>query len=82
MTSAQLNIPKSGCLSQRFILCSKMEPLLQNGAIIYWFGRIDALLQGFIVLIRSILYEPGDDKTCFRGFGPVKIQSGLLSYRC
>ena len=66
-----------------------LHPLLQNGAFapkwsilfLYWFGRIDALLQGFLVLLHSILSEPGDEKTCLRGFGPVKIQSGLLSYR-
>ena len=76
MTSTQLNIPKSGCFSQRFILCSKMEQLF------YMFGRIDALLEGFLVLLRSILSEPGDEKTCLRGFWPVKVQSGLLSNRC
>ena len=81
VTSTQLNIPKSCCFLQHFILCSKMEPLLQNGAnFLAW--RIDALLQGFIVLLRSILSEPGDEKICLRGFGPVKIQSGMLSYRC
>ena len=48
----------------------------------YLFGRTDALLQGFLVLLRSILSEAGDEKTCLRGFGPVKMQSGLLSYRC
>ena len=47
-----------------------------------WFGQIDALLQGFLVLLYSTLSEPGDEKTCLRGFGPVKIQSGLLSCRC
>ena len=83
VTSTQLSIPKSGCFSQRFnlspkwSLCSKMEHVF----FFYWFGRIDALLQGFLVLLHSILSEPGDEKTCLRGFGPVKIQSGLLSYR-
>ena len=76
VTSTYLNIPKLGCFLQRFILCSKMEQF------VYLFGRIDALLQGFLVLLHSILSEPGDEKTCLRGFGPVKIQSGLLSYRC
>ena len=71
MTSTQLNIPKSGGFSQRFVLCSKIEPLLQNGAIVYLFGRIDALLQGFLVLLCSILSEPGDEKTCLRRFWPV-----------
>ena len=46
------------------------------------FRRIDALLQGFLVLLRSILSEPGDEKTCLRGFWPDNIQSSLLSYRC
>ena len=75
LTSTQLNIPKTDCFPQRFILCSKMEQLF------YLFRRIDALLQRFL-LLRSILSEPGNEKTCLRGFGPVKIQSGLLSYRC
>ena len=85
VTSTQLNIPKSvfffrsaSSIAPKWSLCSKME---QNGAIFYSFGRIDALLQGFLVLLRSILSEPGDEKTCLRGFWPVKIQSGLLSYR-
>ena len=77
MTSTQLNIPKSGCFSQRFNLCSKMGHFF-----FFLFGRIDALLQGFLVLLRSILSEPGDEKTCLRVFWPVKIKSGLLSYRC
>ena len=47
--------------------------------LVYLFGRTDALLQGFLVLLRSILSEPGDEKTCLRCFWPVKIQSGLLS---
>ena len=60
-----------------------LHPLLQNGTFapnwsnfLAW--RTDALLQGFLVLLLS---EPGDEKTCFRGLWPVKIQSGLLSYR-
>ena len=59
-----------------------MEPLLQMEQFFNLFGRIDALLQGFLVLLRSILSEPGDEKTCLRGFWPVKFQSGLLSYIC
>ena len=75
VTSTQLNIRKSSCFSQRFILCSKMELFF-----FYFFGRIDALFQGFLfILLRSILSEPGDEKTCLRGFWPVKIQSGLLN---
>ena len=50
--------------------------------LFYLFRRIDALLQGFLALLRSILSEPGDEKICRRGFWLVKIQSGLLSYRC
>ena len=49
-----------------------LNPLLQT----------DALLQGFLVSLRSILSEPSDEKTCLRSLWPVKIQSGLLSYRC
>ena len=65
------------------LFSAALHPLLQNGAIcFYLFRRIDALLQRFLVLLRSILSEPGDEKTCLRGFWPVKIQSGLLSYRC
>ena len=71
------------------LVFAALHPLLQNGAFapkwsifFYLFGRIDALLQGLLVLLRSILSEPGDEKTCLRGFWPVKIQSGLLSYRC
>ena len=48
----------------------------------YLFGRTDALLQGFLVLLSSILSEPGDEKTCLRVFWPVKIQSGVLNYKC
>ena len=58
-----------------------LHPLLQN--CFHLFRRIDALFQGFLILLRSILSEPGEEKTCHsRGFWPVKIQSGLLSYRC
>ena len=59
-----------------------LHPLLQNGAFFYLFRQNDALLQGFLVLLRSILSEPGDEKTCLQGIWPVKIQSSLLSYRC
>ena len=62
-----------------------LHPLLQNSKmeqLFYLFGRSDALLQGFLVLLRSILSEHVDEKTCFRGFWRVKIQPGLLSYRC
>ena len=78
VTSTQLNIQKkkNRFFPQRFILCSKIE------LVFYLFPRIDALLQGFFVLLHSILSEPGDEKTCLRDFWPVKIQSGLLSYRC
>ena len=68
VTSTQLNIPINR-------LFSAMEQFF------YLFRRIDALLQGFLVLLRSILSEPGDEKTCLRGCWPVKIQSGLLNYR-
>ena len=51
------------------------NPLLQNGVFapkwsffFYLFGRIDALLQEILVLLRSILSEPGDEKTCLRVF--------------
>ena len=62
VTSTQLYIPKTGCFRQRFILCSKMEQLS------YLFRRIEALLQGFLVLLRSILYEP-----VFGGFGQLRF---------
>ena len=72
VTSTELNIPKSGCFSRRFILCSKMEPLLQNGAFFFYsFGRIDALLKGFLVLLRSILSEPSDG--IFGVFGQLRF---------
>ena len=87
VTSTQLNVPKTGRFPQGFILCSKIEQCF------YLFRRIEALLQGFLVLLRSILSEPGDEKNLSSGlfvffvfffvfFLPVKIQSGLLSYRC
>ena len=57
-----------------------LHPLLQNrdftpkwSIFFYLFGRIDALLQGFLVLLRSILFEPGDEKTCLRGFGQLRF---------
>ena len=76
VNSTQLNIPKTGC----FRSASFFAPKWSN--FFYLFRRIDALLQGFLVLLRSILSEPGDEKTCLQGFWPVKVQSGLLSYRC
>ena len=30
---------------------------------------------------RTVLYGPHRDKTCLRGFGQIKIQTSLLSYR-
>ena len=80
-TRTQLNIPNTNCFPQRFLLCSKMEHFFSS-FFFYLFRRIDALLQGFLVLLRSILSEPDHEKTRLRGFWPVKIQSGLLSYRC
>ena len=77
MTSTQLNIPKDSLFSARFVLCSKIAHFC-----FYLFRGTDALLQGFLVLLRSVLSEPGDEKTCLRGVWPVKIQSGLLRYRC
>ena len=90
LTSTQLNISKNR------LFFAALHPLLQNGAFFffftcfgffsflffYLFRRTDTLLQGFLLLLRSILSEPGDEKTCLRGFWPVKIQTGLLSYRC
>ena len=78
MTSTQLNIPKSVCFSQRFILCSKDGAFAPIWSI--FFTCLGELM--LFVLLRSILSEPGDEKTCLRGFWSVKIQSGLLSYRC
>ena len=36
--------------------------------VFYLFRRIDALLQGFLVLLRSMLSEPGDEKPLSSGF--------------
>ena len=76
-TKIRLFLRNASSFAPKWSLCSEMEQLF------YLFGRFDALLQGFLFfLLRSILSEPGDEKPCLRGFWPVKIQSGLLSYRC
>ena len=73
VTSTQLNIQKKKKKQVVFLSASSFAPKWSN--FVYLFRRIDALLQGFLVLLRSILSEPGDEKTCLRGFWPVKIQS-------
>ena len=65
VTSTQLNKKKKK--NRQF--SAALHLLLPNGAILFFlFRRFDALLQGFHVLLRSILSEPGDEKTCLRKF--------------
>ena len=58
VTSTQLNIPKHRLFS------AALHPLFQNGAI--FFTCSGELM--FLVLLRSMLSEGSDEKTCLRRF--------------
>ena len=50
-------------ITDAHIFVWRSHPLLQNGALFfYMFRRIDALLQRLLVLLRSILSEPSDER--------------------
>ena len=85
MTSTQLNIPKSGCF-----FFAALHPLLQNGAFAPKWNNSFTCLDELMLYFKDFLFcyvryyhlSLVTRKPVFGVFWPVKIQSGLFSYRC
>ena len=73
VTSTQLNIPKSSCFMQRFILCSKMEPLLKWSNCFTCSGELMRCFKDFMFCYVRYYLSLVTRKLVFGVFGQLRF---------